>query len=159
MVERTGMPIAWESPELSRYFRISSRSHHGLVFALALARAEREGCLVSIRSVAEETSISDGYLEELAGVLRAAGIVRGSRGRGGGYVLARPASEITVGMIIRLLDGPVVLAACQDAKATAPCPTDGKCASQPFFARLKSAIDRELDGMTLAELVTERAYV
>lgn len=139
--------------ELSRYFRISSRSHHGLVFVAELAKAAHTNRPVSIRSVAEKVGISDGYLEELARELRRAGIIRGSRGRGGGYTLAKSAVRITMGEIVRLLDGAVIFAHCQDPTAEGPCPAEGQCTSRHFFSKLKTVIDRELDQTTLAELV------
>lgn len=139
--------------ELSRYFRISSRSHHGLVFVTELAKAAHAHRLVSIRLIAERIGISDGYLEELARELRVAGIIRGSRGRGGGYTLARPAACITMGEVVRLLDGAVVFAHCQDPAASGPCPAEGRCTSRHFFSRLKTAIDRELDAATLADFM------
>lgn len=152
--------IAEPTLELSRYFRISSRSHHGLVFVSELARhtfaAQTLGGqapALSIRSVAKKMHLSEGYLEELVRVLREGGMVRSARGRSGGYVLAKPLEQITMGEIIRLLDGPVVFAHCQDVSATGPCPAEGHCASRHFFGKLKSAIDRELDSTTLADLV------
>lgn len=146
--------IAEPAVELSRYFRISSRSHHGLVFITELAKAASHGKPMSIRTVAGKMHLSEGYLEELVRVLREGGMVRSARGRSGGYVLAKPLEQITMGTIIRLLDGPVVFAHCQDASAAGPCPAEGHCASRHFFGKLKSAIDRELDGTTLADLTT-----
>jgi len=141
--------------ELSRYFRISSRSHHGLVFLAELARESATGKPLSIRSVAKEMHLSEGYLEELVRCLRAGGIVRSARGRRGGYVLAKPLEHITMGEAVRLLDGPVILAHCQDATAGASCPAEGRCVSRHFFGKLKTAIDRELDSTTLADLVSD----
>lgn len=146
--------IAEPTVELSRYFRISSRSHHGLVFVSELAKAVSHGKPVSIRTVTGKMHLSEGYLEELVRVLREGGMVRSARGRSGGYVLAKPLEQITMGEIIRLLDGPVVFARCQDASATRPCPAEGHCASRHFFGKLKTAIDRELDSTTLADLRT-----
>ena len=142
-------------PELSRYFRISSRSHHGLVFVTELARAHAVSARTSIRAIADKVGISDGYLEEIAACLRTNGIIRGARGRGGGYVLAKAPTTVTMGDIIRALDGPVIFAHCQDPEAKGPCPSEPTCASRHFFGRLKSAIDHELDTVTLHELVRD----
>src|SRR3989338_3875479 len=101
------------SMELSRFFRISSRSHHGLVFVTELMRAHGTPERTSIRAVAEKIGISDGYLEEIAACLRTSGLIRGARGRSGGYVLARDPATVTMGDIIRVLDGPGGLAPCQ----------------------------------------------
>lgn len=139
--------------ELARYFRISSRSHHGLVFITELAKACAGGNPLSIRAVAEKMHISEGYLEELARCLREAGIIHGSRGRGGGYTLSKPAADITMGTIVRLLDGPVVFAHCQDPTAVGKCPSEQHCTSRHFFSRLKNVIDVELDATTIAAFV------
>lgn len=139
--------------ELSRHFRISSRSHHGVVFVAYLAR-DANGRPVSIREVAEQMYLSEKYLEELVRVLRHAGIVVSVRGRSGGYRLAREARAITMGEVVRALEGPVVLAHCQDPHAAGPCPKAGTCVSRHFFARLKGAIEREIDAITVADLVT-----
>lgn len=139
--------------ELSRYFRISSRSHHGLVFVTELAKAYANGEPLSIRSVAQRAHISEGYLEELAARLRDVGIIRGTRGRGGGYTLAKSPNAVTMGEVIRLLDGPVIFAACQDSRVVRGCPTTQHCASRRFFGRLKRVIDAELDASTLADFV------
>ncbi|MBI4142885.1 Rrf2 family transcriptional regulator [Candidatus Uhrbacteria bacterium] len=152
---RTAVAEACEATgSLARYFRITSRSHHGLVLMVEIARASAVGRSVSIRAVAETMHLSEGYLEELAGRLRGAGLIRGSRGRLGGYVLVPAAADITMGTIVRLLDGPVVLAHCQDATSTRACPAESRCASRNFFGKLKSTIDRELDSTTLADLVS-----
>lgn len=139
--------------ELSRYFRISSRSHHGLVFVTELAKAAVANQPMSIRTISKKMHISEGYLEELVACLRRAGIVRGARGRGGGYTLAQPANQVSMGAIVRLLDGPVVFAHCQDPTASGTCPAEAHCTSRHFFGRLKVAIDRELDATTLADFV------
>ena len=149
------MPHGSSTVELSRYFRISSRSHHGLLFVAELARQELRphASPVSIRSVARTIGISEKYLEELVGSLRQVGIVRGLRGRGGGYRLTKPAASITVGEIVRALEGPVVLAACQDSSVRTECPHAAQCATKHFFGRLKRAIDGELEGMTVGDLI------
>lgn len=147
------MPPDAQPQELSRYFRISSRSHHGLLFVAELARQElRPGAApISIRSVAEQLGISEKYLEELVAALRGASIVRGTRGRGGGYRLAKPSAQLTMGEVVRALEGPIVLAACQDPKVQ--CPHAARCTTKHFFGRLKRAIDGELEGMTVHDLL------
>lgn len=136
--------------ELSRYFRISSRTHHGVVLVTELAHGG--GRPRSIRAIARHMHLSEKYLEELAGVLRTSGIITSTRGRAGGYRLARDPNAITMGDVVRALDGPVVLAHCQDSAATDPCPAAAHCRSRPFFSRLQQRLNHELDAMTLAEL-------
>lgn len=140
--------------EFSRLFRISSRSHHGMLFLAEIGRHERDASAGtrSVRSVAQRLRISEKYLEQLVGALRGAGIVRGTRGRSGGYSLAKPAAAVTMGDVVRALDGPIVLAACQDAESGMRCPHAAQCATKHVLGRLRQAIERELDGMTVADL-------
>lgn len=147
-----------QTMEFSRNFRISSRSHHGVVFMSELARSPVDRP-TSIREIAVRMFLSEKYLEELVRALRSAGLVVSARGRSGGYRLAKPATELAMGEIVRALEGPVVLAACQDATAASPCPHASACASRHFFARLQRAINTELDAMTLADLATAGATV
>jgi Rrf2 family transcriptional regulator, cysteine metabolism repressor len=137
--------------ELHRNFKISSRSHHGVVFIAELSRT-RDGRPMSVREIAQRMELSEKYLEELVRALRGAGLVTSLRGRSGGYRLAKEPNEITMGEIVRALEGPVVLAHCQDSQADIVCPKEGACASKHFFKRLKQTIDTELDGMTLHDL-------
>ncbi|MDO8463002.1 MAG: Rrf2 family transcriptional regulator [bacterium] len=136
--------------ELHRNFKISSRSHHGVVFITELSRAEGDRP-VSVRVIAQRMGLSEKYLEELVRALRAAGLVSSMRGRTGGYRLSKAPNAMTMGEIVRALEGPVVLAHCQDAGADAACPQEGTCASKKFFQRLKQTIDTELDRMTLQD--------
>src|SRR5437879_11731765 len=62
----------------------------------------------SVKDIAERTGLPQPYLEQILLALKGAGLVRSKRGVGGGYVLARPASEITLGEIVSAVDGPIV---------------------------------------------------
>ena len=85
---------------------VSARTMYGLRAMVTLAGA-RSREPMSIQAIAEEESLPNKFLEGIMGDLRRGGFVRSRRGASGGYVLARPASEITVLDIIRHLDGPI----------------------------------------------------
>jgi Rrf2 family transcriptional regulator, cysteine metabolism repressor len=86
--------------------KFSTRGRYGVVLMVDLAMASGSGP-VSLKSIAERQNLSEHYLEQLVAPLRNAGLVRSIRGAYGGYTLAKPASEITVGDVIRILEGPI----------------------------------------------------
>jgi Rrf2 family nitric oxide-sensitive transcriptional repressor len=106
---------------------------------------------VSTREVVQFYNISADHLSKVVQHLSHAGYVRAGRGRTGGLQLGRPATEITVGRIVELFEGPVALLDCVS--------TEGVCVIQPG-CRLRHLLDRAgaqlvetLNGVTLAELV------
>lgn len=105
-----------------------------------LGMHEHEGP-VSLKSVAERNSLSDHYLEQLIAPLRNAGLVKSVRGAYGGYLLARPADQITSGEVLRVLEGPVNVV---DETG------DGL---DLFWDRLRESIEKVLDTTTIADLI------
>ena len=84
--------------------KISTKGRYGLRALIDLAQySEIEP--VSISSIATRQAISEGYLEQLMSMLKKAGLIKSIRGAGGGYVLARDMSEISVGDVLRVLEG------------------------------------------------------
>src|SRR3979411_2247480 len=104
--------------------KVSSRGHYGLRMMTELARAHGHGPL-SLTEVARVEGLPLAYLEQLVGPLRKAGLVTGPRGLHGGYSLARPADLMSVGEILRVLEGPVSLVDC-----TADDYVHGACARE-----------------------------
>jgi Rrf2 family protein len=87
--------------------------------------------------------------------LRKAGFVRSKTGKEGGYMLARPAEEIRVGHVIRVLDGPLAPIACASRTAYQrcdDCPNEKKCAVRLMMLEVRNAIATILDHRTLAEM-------
>lgn len=130
---------------------ISSKGRYALRLMIYIAAfGEREG-KVSLREVAERERISLKYLEQLVRPLMQAGLLKSVRGKGGGYVLGRPAEEVTAGDILRAAEGggtaPV---ACEGLEGA--CVRSDLCSTVQFWSGLESAIDAYVDGHTLAEL-------
>lgn len=93
------------------------------------------------------------YLEQIIGTLRREGLVTSVRGAQGGYMLAREPSEITIGELMRLLEGPVLMADCLgDADA---CVRSGQCPSRLVWERLTDCINHVLDGITLQDMLND----
>ena len=109
---------------------------------------------VAATDIAEANNIPKKFLDAILGDLRNAGVVRTKKGPGGGYMLARPPSEIKVGHVIRTLDGPLAPIACASRTAYQPCQDcdDVKtCTVRLTMAKVRDAMADILDRMTFAD--------
>jgi Rrf2 family protein len=109
-----------------------------------------EGEYASTRGIAENTGISDGYLEQLFIPLRKVGIIRGIRGPQGGYLLGGPAKEITVGKVLRTVEGSIEPVDCVHSTS---CPAQDVCISRHTWSELYKEITDCIDSITLKDLV------
>ena len=105
--------------------KISTRGRYALRLMLELALNEKDQYL-TIKSISQRQGISGKYLEQIISSLNRAGFVKSSRGSQGGYKLARPAEEYTVGMIIRQIEGSLAPVACMDDSDN-QCQRRNKC--------------------------------
>ena len=132
--------------------QVSQRSHYGLRAMTELAKAYGSGPR-SLAWIAEAQHLPAGYLEQLAIPLRRAGLVESTRGAHGGYQLARPPAQLSVGEIVRALEGAIAPVECLSEDYSAgSCALEVGCLSRPLWQRLKEAIDQVLDSTTLADL-------
>ncbi|MDR2019543.1 MAG: Rrf2 family transcriptional regulator [Treponema sp.] len=129
--------------------RISTRGRYSLEALLYMALLPK-GAYSSTRTIAENTGISDGYLEQLFIPLRKAGIVQGIRGPQGGYLPGRPPGEIKVGDILKAVEGPLDLVECVNANV---CPAENTCLSRHTWSSLYEEIRGCVDSISLADLV------
>lgn len=133
--------------------KLSTKGKYGVKALFELAMHEGAGP-VSLKAIAERQGLSEHYLEQLAAPLRKAGIINAVRGAQGGYMLARPASQITVGDVIRVLEGPVGFTDCStegeaDPSCAANCPVHG------VWERVTQQIIAVIDSITLQDLVDQ----
>jgi len=128
--------------------RISTRGRYSLEALLFLALLPEER-YASTREISAQTGISDGYLEQLFIPLKKAGIIRGIRGPTGGYLPGRNPELITVGDILRSVEGSLAPVACIDSGS---CPSESECLSRHTWDRLYREISSCIDGITLADL-------
>lgn len=129
--------------------RISTRGRYSLEAILFLALLP-EDSLVSTREISEQTGISDGYLEQLFIPLKKAGIITGVRGAQGGYHLGGPAESITVGDILRSVEGPLAPVACLDREH---CSSEAVCKTRYTWGKLYRSIEECIDSIRLSDLV------
>jgi Rrf2 family protein len=133
---------------------LTNKGKYGLKAMVHLAGLE-PGAIAQVAEIAETNSISKKFLDHILTELRHAGLVYSRKGRGGGYALARPANEIRVGAIIRVLDGPLAPISCASVTAFRPCADCSDvagCAVRLVMIEARNAIADVLDNRTLAEL-------
>lgn len=131
--------------------KISTRGRYALRMMLDVARNSDGTNPVSLAQIAERTGISRGYLEQLALSLRTARLVRGVSGRYGGYLLARPPADITIGQILEATLGPICVVDCiEDAEL---CPRSEFCECRVVYSLINRKVADVLEEYTLADLV------
>jgi Rrf2 family protein len=108
-----------------------------------------------MEAIARRQKIPSAYLARLMAQLVGKSILRGSRGPGGGYRLARPAAEITAGDVVRAVEGPIEVVKCIDPANPNVCPRQATCVTQPLWKRVGQAVAEVLDGVTLQNLVEQ----
>lgn len=144
--------------------RMSTRGRFGLRALLRLAENE-DDYPKSVASLADDMKVSADYLMQLFVKLRRAGLVTSVRGPRGGFKLSRPPSEITVGDIVRAVEGPVGLAPCVAPEscyggrgkrtAVGVCPQADYCAARLVWRNLSGEIERVLDETDLRQVLTD----
>jgi Rrf2 family protein len=108
-----------------------------------------------VADIAAANAIPKKFLDTILGELRTAGFVHSKKGRGGGYVLARPATEIKIGGIVRSLDGALAPIACASRafyRRCQDCAEDRPCPVQLVMAQVRESIAAVLDRRTLWEM-------
>src|ERR671933_585824 len=138
--------------------KVSTRVHYGLRAMTELARSYREDRLLSIAEIARSEGLPLAYLEQLVGELRRAGLVEGTRGVRGGYLLARAPEMITVGDVYRVLEGEVAPVDCTaEDYLPGSCTREMVCLSRSVWERVQAAILKVLDSTTLDDLLISEA--
>ena len=133
---------------------LTNKGKYGLKAMVHLAGLGPDA-LAQVADVAEANAISKKFLDHILTELRHAGLVYSKKGKGGGYALARPAHEIRVGAIVRVLDGPLAPIPCASVTAFRPCDdcADLKtCPVRLIMVEARNAVASILDNRTLAEL-------
>lgn len=135
--------------------KISTRGRYALRIMLDLA-ANDSGGYISLKDIAARQGITVKYLEQIMIALRKAGYLKSSRGSGGGYRLARPASDYTVGDILRATEGNLSPINCLEDDMNM-CPRSMACPTLRFWAGLDRVIGEYVDSVTLEDLLREDA--
>jgi Rrf2 family protein len=140
--------------------KISAQEEYGLRCLLQLARAEREGDSLTLAQLARFEGISVANAGKLMWIMNKAGLVQSTRGTKGGYTLARPANEIRLNEVIRVLDHDTVQNHCQSyAGVMDKCVHTGDCGIRPVIVELHQVVDSALAEITLSKLLGTEAKV
>jgi Rrf2 family protein len=119
---------------------------------LELSRVHGDGALTA-KTISSRQGIPVSYLEHLLAKLRDAGLIKSVRGPGGGFKLAKTPSDISLGSIIKALDGPVALCDCLDASVLKPsCTKLDSCLAKTLWKKLTDKIEEVFDTTTLDEV-------
>jgi Rrf2 family protein len=138
---------------------LSKKSKYAIKALLALADHGTEEPM-RIADVAEQESLPQKFLELILLDLRNAGVVQSRKGKGGGYLLARPAEKIMLGQIVRLFDGPLAPVPCASQTAYVPCADcadEATCGVRLAMKEVRDATARILDHTSLATIRRRQA--
>jgi Rrf2 family protein len=137
---------------------LSAKGKYGLKAMLYLA--EREGGTgVLGAEIAESQNIPKKFLDTILLELKINGLLNSKKGRGGGYTLARPASKVKVGEIIRILDGPLAPISCVSVTAYRPCPDcsdENACQIRHVMQQVRDATAQILDNTSLKDMASAK---
>ncbi|MBE2223366.1 MAG: Rrf2 family transcriptional regulator [Anaerolineae bacterium] len=133
---------------------LSKRGEYGLRALINLASQPDTTALVQMKQIAAQEQIPQKFLEQILLTLRHAGIVQSKAGKGGGYYLQKPAEAITLGEVVRILDGPLAPIRCVSQMAYEPCacPDEQTCGLRMVMGDVRNAIADILDNTTLLDV-------
>ena len=131
---------------------ISTKGDYGMRAAIDLARNFEAGDPVQVKDIAERQDIPKDYLSLIMVDLRKGGIVESVRGPRGGYRLSRPPSEISMGEVLEILEGPIQLLECTSDTSTHQCSQHSGCNMRSVWSYLTDTISGVLHQTTLAQL-------
>lgn len=134
--------------------KLSTKGRYGLKAMLELAVHSGEKPM-PLKLIAEHQDISEPYLEQLISLLRKSGLVKSVRGAQGGYQLAMPAEEITVGDILRALEGPIAPTDCVSEEENYDCERLDYCVTRLIWEKIRDSISNVVDNITLQDMAEE----
>ena len=133
--------------------KLSTRGRYGVRLMLDLALHYGEGPVL-LKDIAGRQGISEKYLWQLINPLKTMGLVGSTRGAHGGYVLARPPSEISLKEIVRVLEGSLCLVDCVENPAV--CDRSQTCTSRDIWSEASNQISQILESVTLDKMVVKQ---
>ncbi len=133
--------------------RLSNMADYAVVTMSAAAR-HCGGARVSATELADETGIALPTTQKLVSILGKAGLLRSTRGTGGGIQLARPAAAITLADIIEAIEGPIAMTSCVES-GRHDCAMEGTCSVQPHWNIVNNAVRGALNDVALTDLTQD----
>lgn len=130
--------------------RLSTKGQYGVRAMFEISLSFDKGP-ITIKEISERQALSVSYLEQILNTLRRANIIKSVRGPGGGYVLGKDPGDISIGSILRALEGPVAITSCLDPREG--CIRVEGCVTHLLWKELGKKIEAFLDDMTLKDLL------
>ncbi len=130
--------------------KLSTKGRYGTRAMLELALDYKKGPVL-LRNIARRQEISERYLERMMTALVSAGLVRSSRGKHGGFTLAKPPGEIRLSQVIQAVEGSIAPSSCVDDPKL--CDRVDICITRDIWKRLKKSMLETLDSITLESMV------
>lgn len=137
--------------------KMSTKGRYGLRVMIDLAENYGRGPIL-VEAIAARQGVSAAYIHVLVGGLKAAGLLRGVRGRSGGYEIARPPSAVTALDVVEALEGKVSMVDCAGVDPST-CSRSGRCVTQELWADVGASMSSVLAARTLADLAERQAEV
>lgn len=131
--------------------KVSTKGIYGLKAMVDLAYYSNKEEVVTLKSISEREDISERYLEQIFSLLRKKGIIKGRKGSQGGYTLVYSPSEITIGQILRALEGELILVNTEDYNKDKL----ERCINSNIWDKLNFSVNQFVDSITLEKLVEE----
>lgn len=135
--------------------KFTTRGIYGLRAMIDIAINEKDDP-ISIKSICERQNISENYLEQIVAVLKSNGFVKSSRGARGGYSLNKNAKNVSVGDILRALEGDLNPVDCIILNDEKQCKDSELCVSKYVWKKISDSINEVVDNITLNDLVNEQ---
>ncbi|HHT97889.1 MAG TPA: RrF2 family transcriptional regulator [Clostridiales bacterium] len=135
--------------------KLSTKGRYGLRAMVDLAINSTEDQVVALSQIAERQEISVNYLEQLIARLRRAGLVQGIRGAQGGYILSKSPEDISIGDILRALEGNLNPVECTEIIGDNICNNSDVCVTKYVWKRISDSINQTVDSIKLSELLEE----
>ncbi len=129
---------------------ISTKGRYGLRLILDLAKEGNERP-IPVKEIAKRQDISEKYLEQIISQFSKAGLVKSIRGAQGGYILTKPACEITAGEVLRAAEGSIAPVECCEVG----CDHSEGCMTFGLYKKIKDAVDTVVDSTTIEDMLNE----
>jgi len=135
--------------------KLSTKGKYGVraVFEIALHYGKGP---ITIKGIAERQGISFSYLEQILHRLCKSGLIESVRGPAGGYLLARKPIDLTIGDIVRALEGPIALSHCLEPGESGDCNQTEDCVARMVWAKVGAKIEEALDDISFDDLLQQQ---
>jgi len=132
--------------------KLTTKSEYSMLALMYIARKEKKG-FIKIEEICSKCDIPKKYLELLLTILRQNRYIQTKRGASGGYKLAKPASQISIAEIIRLMDGALAATGSVSVNFFSPTPLSGEKKLNKIFKEIRDYIANRLEALKLSDVV------